>query len=425
MNKKLTHSLLVASLLGTTLLAQEQLQTTEEKRDRLHSVRKAVDSVAKLEPKEVGITDSFKRMFTKGKVSGQVRGIYAAYDNKKQLTQDTYATALGGILKYELAEFQGFNAGVAFYTSQDLNFATGDGDKHNNELSSSDGSYTELSEAYINYRYDAFNFRGGRQTLDTPLADSDDVRMIQNTFEAYMASYNYAGIEMLGGYIYSWEGIDQDLDDGWAKIADDGVYLIGAQYSEIFEATAYYYNFTKRFNAFYIDAGIEYPLNQDFTIHALAQYLNESELNNSNIDASIYGGLVEFVAYGIGFNIAYNKADKSKESFSGTGGGKLFTSMDTMILDNIAINRDAYAVVSGISYGYKNFNFLYAYGSFQGDADAANVKENIVEQDIGFEYKLNEEFLVAAIYVMSEDKENTLKTDYDFNRAQVMLNYNF
>ena len=405
-------------LLSNLYAAQEDTQ-----RKRVHSVRKAVDSVAKLEPKEVDITQSLKQMFTDGKASGQIRLIYGSHNYKN--STDTYATALGGILKYELAEFNGFNAGVAFYTSQDLGFATGDGAKHNAELSSSDGSYADLSEAYINYRYQDLNLRAGRQTLDTPLADSDDIRMIQNTFEAYMASYDYNGFNFLGGYINSWEGIDQDLDDGWKTAGEDGVYLGGVSYSDMYEFTAYYYNFAKIFNAFYIDGGIQYPISNNYTIHAVLQYLNESELDNSNVDATIYGGLVEFVAYGVGFNIAYNKADKSKKSFSGTGGGKLFTSMDTMIIDEIAIDREAYAVVGGISYSYKNFNFLYAYGSFKGDENSAGIKENIVEQDIGCEYHVNKEFSLAAIYAMSDDKEYSQTTDYDWRRIQIMLNYNF
>jgi hypothetical protein len=419
--KKQLSTLLLSSLVLSTLHAQEE----NTQRDRIHSVRKAVDSVAKLDAKDVSITDSIQEMFTEGKVSGQIRSIYASYNNKAESVEDTYATAIGGILKYELAEFQGFNAGVALYTSQDVNFITGEGEKHNSELSSSDGSYTELNEAYINYRYQDFNLRAGRQTLDTPLADSDDIRMIQNTFEAYMVSYEYAGISMQGGYVYSWEGIDQGLDDDWAKIADDGVYLIGAEYSDMYEFSAYYYDFTKRFNAFYLDAGIEYSFNDNFLLHIVTQYLKESELNESGIDTDIYGGLLEFVAYDIGLNIAYNKADKTKESFSGVGGGRLFTSMDTMILDEIAVDRDAYAIVSGVSYSYADFNFLYAYGSFKGDPNSSQEKAHIVEQDIKCEYNVNDKFLVALLYVISEDKQNSIKTDYDWDRAQVMVNYNF
>ncbi len=128
-------------------------------------------------------------MFEDARVSGQIRMMYAGYEQKEQNVNNNYATALGGKLKYELAELQGFNAGAAVYISHDLDFATGEGTRHNSELSSDDGSYTQLAEAYVNYKYKSFNIRAGRQILDTPLADSDDIRMISNTLEAYVLSY--------------------------------------------------------------------------------------------------------------------------------------------------------------------------------------------------------------------------------------------
>jgi hypothetical protein len=427
MNKKLTHSLLVASLLGTTLLAQEQVQTTEEKRDRIPSVRKAVDSVAKLPQKEVDIIDSFQGMFSDGKVSGQIRTVYASYNNKETNAADTYATAIGGILKYELAQLNGFNAGVAFYTSQDINFATGDAEKHNDELSSQEGSYNQLSEAYINYNYKDFNFRGGRQILETPLADSDDIRMIQNTFDAAIITYNYNDINLLAGYIDRWQGFDAGLDDGWVKAGATYTTLAGISYDEAFELNAWFYNFDELANAYYFDIGGEYNFNKNISLHLGAQYLYESTLNASNYAADIYGALCEVVVYDIGFNLAFNQANKqtAKQSYSGNGGGKLFTSMDTLIVDDIANDRDVTAVVAGVSYTYKKFDFLYAYGDFDGGKNSSVAKAHLSEQDIAFEYAYNDAFTLGGIYVIHQDEHNDQKTEDDWDRMQFLLNYNF
>ncbi|MFK5936912.1 MAG: hypothetical protein QM497_00815 [Sulfurimonas sp.] len=417
--KLFTLSLLLVSLIN----AQEVTQ----KRDRINSVRKVVDSVGKIEKKDISMVDSFKHMFTDGKVSGQVRTIYAAYNQKEAGAQDTYATAIGGILKYELAEFKGFNAGVAVYTSHDIAFATGSGVKQNSEISSTSGDYTEMAEAYINYEYEDLSLRVGRQVLDTPLADSDDIRMIQNSFNAYVLSYNYAEVEFMAGNIQSWQGTDAGLDDAWQDIGSNGANFAGLAYNDGLEFGVWYYNITSKLNAVYFEFGGSYELNKDMQIYAMTQYLNEKELNSSGFAANIYGAMFEFVAYDIGFNVAYNKADKKTglASFSGTGGGSLFTSMDTMIIDNIAIDREADAFVAGLSYTYDDFNFLYAFGDFNGDADSSNVKAHIVEQDIGFEYNVNDEFLIAALYVLSEDKESSAKTADDWERVQVIVNYNF
>jgi len=425
--KKTVYISLFSSLMVGSLYAQE---VKVEKRDRVPSVKKAIGKAGELEIKNIDMVTKFKHMFSDGKVSGQIRTMYAGYDKKENGEKDTYATAIGGVLKYELASLYGFNGAVAFRTSQDIGFATGNRDdaKQNPELSSSKGNYTQMSEAYINYKYDNLNLRAGRQSIDTPLADADDIRMIPNTFEAYTATYILDDFNLMIGNLQKWQGYDAGLDDGWIDAGKDGTNFGGISYAnELIEFSAWYYNITKTTNAFYADAGISYNINKNYSIHGGIQYLNESELDKSNIEANIYGAMLEFVAYDLGFNIAYNKSDKknTKTSFSGTGGGTMFTSMDTMIIDEIADDRDANAIVSGLSYDIGNFNLLYAYGDFSGDKNSVGIKAHVVEQDIGFNYHVKEEFIVAAIYVMQEDKQSSIKTQNDWNRMQITLNYNF
>jgi len=414
-------------LLMAFVLVSNLLHAETEHRDRVHSVRKVVDSIGKQEEKNVSIVDSFKHMFSDGKISGQLRTMNVVYKQKKVGVEDTYATALGGILKYELAEFNGFNAGVAVYTSHDISFATGKGNKHNNELSSSSGEYTEMAEAYINYKYNDFNLRLGRQLIDTPLADSDDIRMINNTFNAYILTYNYADIEFMLGHLKSWQGVDANLDNPWNKTGKNGTNLVGASYTDELEFNVWYYNITNNLNAVYLDVGYFYEYSKEYQFHAVGQYLHESELNSSGFGADIYGGLFEIVAYDIGFNIAFNKSNKevSKQTFSGNGGGTMFTSMDTSIIDDIANDRDVLAIVTGIIYSVDNFQFLYAYGDFNGGKNSAGQQEHKVEQDISVEYNINDEFLVSIVYANVEDKQYTVKTENDWNRVQAMVNYNF
>ena len=159
----------------------------------------------------------------------------------------------------------------------------------------------------------------------------------------------------------------------------------------------------------------------------MVQYLNENELASSGYASKIYGGMAEVVVHGVSLGIAYDKsfATPSKMSFSGFGGGTLFTSMDTLILDDIADDRDAQAFVPSIGYEIDSFSFLYAYGDFKGDANSMGKKAHIIEQDVSLEYNVNDEFLFSCVYAMQEDKENSVKTDHDWNRLQIMVNYNF
>ena len=416
--------LIVIPLLSLSLHADILMQldeNTNPQRDRIHSTRKAIDNIAKVEVKEVSVVESFKSMFKDAKVSGQLRLMYGDYNYKKAATADTYATAFGGIIKYETASLNGFNAAAAVYTAHDIPFVTGEGASHNSELASQSGSYTEMAEAYLNYKYDAFNLRAGRQVLNTPLADSDDIRIISNTFEAYILSYEYEGLSFLAGNIQSWQGFDAGLETPWKATGIDGTNLVGVSYHDLWEYNAWFYNITGQTNASYVDGGIEYRDSDTLLLHTLVQFLDEQELSSSGIDATIYGGLIEVVFHGLGFNLAYNKAlvAKNKSSFSGVGGGTLFTSMDTMILDNIAVNKDAEALTYGLTYEINNFNLLYANGNFWSSAEA------VQEQNIQIEYNFNDEFLVAAIYAITEDTKQAAKTDYDWDRFQFLVNYNF
>ena len=369
-------------------------------------------------------------IFADGNVSGQIRAVYADYDQKEEATnKDRFGTAIGGFLKFETASLEGLNAAVAFTTSQDVGFATGDKEtnENNNELSSSAGNYTQLSQAYINYAYDTFNFRAGRQTIDTPLADSDDIRMIANTFEATIATYTFSDFTFTAGNLQQWQGFDAGLDDAWVNTGEDGTWFGGITYGGAVNVNAWAYNITKLVNASYIDGEFSYELTDEVSFLAALQYLHESELENSGVEAQIYGAKAELSLYGIGFNLAYNKAEKKegKESFSGFGGGALFTSMDMMILDEIASDREASATLGGVSYALGDVNFFYFYGDFIGEADGAGDKAHRVEQNIGFEYTANEAFFAALMYALQEDKEAAAHNENDWSRLQVTLNYNF
>lgn len=430
--KKLVYICLTTSL----LFAQDNVVIE----DRETSFRKSIDTFGKVDQKVVSGVKNFKQMFANGKVTGQVRSIYAGYNQKKQGEVDTYATALGGMLKYELANFNGFHAGVAIRGSQDLGFATGTTlqSKQNDELSSPKGSYIALSEAYLHYANHGFTIRLGRQKIDTPLADTDDTRMVPNTFEAYMLTYEYNKLLFTLGNIQQWQGAGAGLGyiDGikqktnWIDTEGSGTTMIGLTYDEALKFKAWYYDIQKQDHASqasYFELGYHNFKDQKISVHASVQYLHESEMKNSGIKADIYGGVVEFIGFGAGLNIAYNKSKKypGKRSFSGIGGGSLYTSMDTMLLDAIANDREASALVLGLEYNMDALKFIYAYGDFDGKADSTGNSVHIVEQNLGIEYNYNDRFTLASLYVKEEDKLSCVKTANDWERLQLMMTYNF
>jgi imipenem/basic amino acid-specific outer membrane pore len=136
--------------------------------------------------------EDLSSMFTEGKTSGQIRefSISRSIDVSVGTDYTRSANVIGGYLKFETADFKGLGFGAAFYTTN--------GFSNNNDKTSShfdptllgkdNKSYSMVGEAYLQYKNGNTTFKAGRQKLDTPMAGSDDARMLPNLFEAYVLS---------------------------------------------------------------------------------------------------------------------------------------------------------------------------------------------------------------------------------------------
>ena len=372
------------------------------------------------------ITSSIEDMFNNGSLSGEIRTLHSSYTNDN--SENSYATAIGGSLNYELANYNGFSGGVEFRTSQDINLLTGEGDKFNDELSSVNGNYNQLTQAYISYEYENLKLSVGRQLLDTPLADSDDIRMIANSFEAYILTYKLNDFSFVAGNVQKWQGVDAGLDDGWIKTAKYGVNLAAVLYTnDTIEATLWYYNITKVSNAIYSDITTTLELSKDFSLDLALQYLDESELNDSGVEATIYGVSTSLDYNNFGFTLAYNHSSKvdGKSSFSGFGGGTLYTSMDSKILDEIVQDRDADSIMVSVSYELDNLSLSYAYGDFSGDKNSLGKEAHIVEQNFCLEYALSDDLTLSSTYAIDDNKDDSSSEDFNDKNLRFFASYSF
>ncbi|WP_324172939.1 hypothetical protein [Sulfurimonas sp.] len=388
--------------------------------------------------------NSIQEMFSKGTASGQIRLGYAANNTEVTDAKDTSAAAIGGQLKFETAAIKGLSLGAAMYTSHSLPVLSGDVNDNTftNELTSDNRQYTELAESYLNFNYEGFNFRGGRQLIDTPLADSDDIKMTPHTFEAYIASYTLKdlGLSFIAGSVLSWQGVDDGYDNvtnrRWTKTGEDGTYVGAVTYSnDIIEASAWYYDVTKAASAIYADVTGTIAISDDIEIVVAAQYLSESEKDivagvPSTIEGSIVGAMVEAGIYGATLSVAYDSVSvkDGKQIFEGFGGGSSYTNIDTMtagtLHDGSVSDGSSYTI--GAAYEIAGVNIFGVYGDYQANAVSGGAKAHVTEIDVGLEYEFNEgEADVAFVYVIGEDKESSAKTDFDNNRMQLVMNYNF
>jgi len=145
----------------------------------------SVITIGLLSSVNVNAAEDLSSMFSEGKTSGQIRtfSIDREYNGSGGNTTHRNGTALGGQLKFETAAYEGLSFGTALYTTNEVGASP---EKDPTLFGVNSEGYSILGEAYLQYKRGNTTFKGGRQKLDTPLAGSDDARMLPNLFEAYV-----------------------------------------------------------------------------------------------------------------------------------------------------------------------------------------------------------------------------------------------
>lgn len=376
---------------------------------------------------------------TTGRVSGELRAAYVAQNNV--IDTDTYGTAFGGQLKYETKNWNNFKLGAAAYISQKIAFATGDvsGGKANTDLFGSNAqSYAYFAEAYLDYSANDVSVRIGRQQIDTPLADTDDVRMHPNTFEAAMATYT--GFEqntLIGGYIKRFAGYDSGNNISEYKPLDGldsrGAALFGLANESIenLALQGWYYKIDNIANAVYIDSVYTMAINDAIDTELSVQYSHFSEERNSNVDGDVYGmgakATIGMVILGVAYNSVNNR--HGKKIINGFGGGPYLTSMEEMTIDSMedARSYQLNAEFDMSAIGIEGLKVATLYGSFK----STPMNWNVQESDFIVAYQINTAITAQMSYAMINDNNKNIlnngSNDYDggYNRLFVRLNYNF
>lgn len=370
--------------------------------------------------------------FVAGKASGQIRAAYVT--NEVDAGGSNYATSLGGILKYESADWNGLKLGVGAYISQKMNFASGENTHQNSELFDEDGkSYVYLGEAYATYAMDGLNLNVGRQQLDTPFADTDDIRMHPNTFEGAIATYSgLEGTTLVGGYVTRWAGYDSgDAKSTFKRFDADttnvsnGVLVLGVinESVENLALQGWYYDVDEVTKAFYSDATYTIPMGEKMGVEFTAQYATFSEVNTNGVDGNVYGIGAAYTAGALTLGVAYNQADKVV--INGFGGGPYMTSMEEWTIDAME-DAKAYQLSVGVDmkgFSMEGVTLTALYGSFE--SNPADVK--LTEYDLITTMEFSDTLSGEISYAMIDDKNNNADGggDAGYDRFLVRLNYNF
>ena len=152
--------------------------------------------------------DDLKSTFSEGIFEGRFRFFQFSRDYDDSIPKKDIAS--GGMLYYRTDPLYGIDAGLAFYTGQEM--GVNDTDKKVYGLLAADAngdheSFSVLGEAFIQGRFKAIAIKAGRQELETPFVNTDDNRLTPQSTESY--SLTFTGIpklEVITAYVSKMRG---------------------------------------------------------------------------------------------------------------------------------------------------------------------------------------------------------------------------
>lgn len=359
--------------------------------------------------------NSLDDVLKKVEIDSDLRVVNVGF-NKKGSNPDTKVTAFGGFVRVGVPVNENIKIEIAPYFGHAFGELSGDKSKGEFEesVTSKDNSYVLLGEAVFKYANNDFALDIGRQSLDTPLMGGDDLRLTDHTFEGAMANYKLNSSAFYLGYFTNWQGFDAGLNDSEGKGFNrfqklgskdsDGTLLLGYEYdkSEL-NSRIYYYDIDKYSKVFYADGSYEKEFTEDITSSLAVQYSNQSEENNSNMEANLYGAKFELAYKKLSFLAAYTKSnlDDNKELFKGFGGDFYFTSMIEWSMGNQDAGEDEKAHLLSLGYDITDNIFVAVdQGRFK------TTSSKVVETDFSFEYKFSDKLLAEAMYAKIKDKKD-------------------
>lgn len=370
--------------------------------------------------------DALSDAFTNAKVEGEVRLGFVSQDNDAGL--DNKNAALGGSLGIITKEIYGLSAGAKFYTTNRL-LSKNDSGSGTGLFGSDDEGFSILGEAYINGSYGNSKLKIGRQKLNTPYTNDNDIRMIPNLFKAAkFTNTDIPDTSLIAIYVTQSAGVDSSTPEEFSDVVKDadGALIVGATYKGIKDTTllAWYNDIDALSSITHLEASTKINFSTSTHLNLTAQFANYSEQKNSLADGEMYGASLNLFVNNLDIYLAYNSTTndtgKSVTNFFG-GGAPYVTSMDTLTLSGLN-NVLAYKI--GAKYNItNNFNISYYYGNFDY---AKNDNKEYAEQDLFLRYSMNKNInlLLIATNVTHKTSNATIHTD-TYDRIRGVVNFSF
>jgi imipenem/basic amino acid-specific outer membrane pore len=416
------------------------------------------------------MADSLGEAFENGKFSGQARFFYIDRTYSGTVENNRNSLAAGGYLKYESAPFYNLSVGTALYSTNLVDIHDGDprtSASYDPSLFGGDfDSYTYVGELYLNYAIGNTNIKLGRQKLDTPLAGSDDARMLPNLFEALVVSntdipdttliaahvtkeavgtfgnvYSPGTLSLQSGYGLGFKEAtsgnfrDMGVVALGAGTDTDGVSAVAAIYSGVegLKLQAWDYYAHDILNALYLQADYSIKINDSVGINGALQYINESDIGDKlagDVDSNYWAAKIGANYGALSGYVAYSQTDSSSGSMNGGiitpwGGMPAFT-QGMVTRHQFFSDTDALKVAVGYDFGSLGVPLKATLYHTEFDVGASNTYQPgtaWTAKEDGFD----------LIYQARSDLQLRFRGNFpsdfapglDWNEYRFIVNYNF
>ncbi|MDD2830142.1 MAG: OprD family outer membrane porin [Sulfuricurvum sp.] len=424
--------------------------------------------------------DDLAGMFSEGKVSGQLREFSITRDYNGASNFTRMANAVGGYVKYETGGWNGLSLGAALYGTAgfELGNRSNVNDVDPTLLSKNNSNDIYFGEAYLQYKNGNTAFKAGRQKLDTPMAGSDDARMLPNLFEAYVlsntdikdttlvaahvtkfaqgtfgrvynASANHANavLSATAGYSY-WDSRNQTgsfVDMGKYAVGQntDGVTVAAVVYSGVpgLKLQLWDYYAHDILNAVYAEANYALTMSNGMAPYFAAQWINERDVGSSyagNVQSDFFGAKagVKVANFDLYAAVSSNTKDASSPAVNGgtisPWGGMPAYTQGMVTRHQFMAGTEAWKVAG--NYNWKdmgvNLNTGVYYASFDLDALNGYSAKACTTTESGFdviyspEKMKNLQLRLRANYTR-DFAQTAAGVPTDWDEYRFITNYNF
>jgi len=346
-------------------------------------------------------------------------------------TDHQSASAIAGELGcgYQLTSYA--KAHVGLFASIDPGFNSHDdrgvqGDFFNRQKD----SYLIVGEAVLTLSYEQYEAHLGRQNLDSPHLDGDDLRMISNLYEAYLLDYHYSDTLYFGaGFVREasgWENganASQFVSIGEALGGDSsGAWLSWVNYQQDNISTdTWLYFIPDHLAIFYAELIYSRELSDELSYNFGIQYDWGHDVGGAklgNVNAYTIGVMTAITWTDFTFTAAYNHNFGKTGAIASVGGGPFFTSLEDQTLDAIT-GADTESVLLSVEY---DVNDYLSFGAAAGKFNAATRSDyNKEELNLFININWQESLTTELMYAVTDDKNS----EPDMHQVRAILTYRY